>query len=509
MENHSRKINKIKKDSDSVFSEIFGFGKKKNKPNMPVGAVQKIGNIYRMGKSVITSIQGASEMDFLSYDWESSPLSWLIDCEFEGSLWLDLKKGILVSFGGIWKDGVFLGKSFSAVKNASFGVPGSENNNVEFGKPGVSSPIYYPSYDSWHAPFINFKSGTIHDGYGGILGMEDAKIGPVTNSFNLLTLLPGYELVFKMNSSTPVRGDKGRMERAPVNTIHRIKMLKRIDSKSSDIELKIENGETNKEYFKDYPWTEFVEDGGNALIYGRGGGLSDWMKGFGIDLSSGGVTAEVRVSGKSNLKDLPYNKVGVEKKLATSQQSFDLKKIPYLNIDKPYNGSDGKFKPGLKGSEAYFYMPRTEYLNKFNEVKRNIESGVMAADMDMIASGIRNGVITGFHNNLYLKSIFNNIKGDEQTPDDYASALGRLDDFMRYFVDRIYKQGDNGSINKPVQDIIKGKIKSSLRVDSYIKNSNQAPGTKKPQRAKGKTIKPISLSESIVYSMKKIISRKL
>lgn len=493
-------------------SPIYKKEKEKEKEGEDAGSViQKIGTgKYRMGKSIIHGLQGASESEVLNYDWENSTLDWLLDCEFEGILNLDLKKGILQSFGGIWKSGVFKGLTFGNHSSASFGVKG-QDSKVEFGD-GVIKPRYVPSYATWHVSPMAFVSGTIARETGGIFGKPDAPNGPVTQSFNVLTLAPGKSLKISVSSKLPVRGQGGKMEKAPVSAVHEIRMIKRIDSNNSDVTLEIINGENNKVVKETFPWSEFRKSGEKSLIYNPGQNMG-LLNMAGIDLSDKSTSSEVVEGSKGSLISSPQKDAEAEKKLATTQQTFDLKKVPYLNIDKPAPGASGKIEPGMKETEVYFYSPNTDYLNKFNEVSKNIESGVMTSDMDIIASGIRNGVITGYYNYPFLKELFNNVQGGEAAPEGYAVPMKRLNDFYQYFVDRIYSQGDNGKINKPVQDLIKRKVKRALGVDAKIK-AQQASGAEEAQPETGgvtPTPKKVEapVAEGVLISMRKIISENL
>lgn len=504
MKDHSKKLNNLKENNESIFGELFGFGKKSPQPTY--GMVQKIDvGKYRMGNSLITGIPGATDSEILNFDWENSSLSWLLDCEFEGILNLDLDNGVLKSFGGVWKKGVFKGLAFSNHSTASFGVKG--DSQVQFGD-GIIKPRYVAPYNTWKVSPLEFVDGTIDRETGGVLGIPDAANGPVSKVLNILSLVPGKSLQISVRSKLPVRGSSGKMEPAPVSAIHSVKMIKRIDSKNSDISIEITNGETNKVFSKTFPWSEFRKSGVQSMQFTPGQTLNF----FGLDLSDKNVSAEIVESRKSSLSHSPERDAAVEKKLATSQQVFDLKKLPYINIDKPAPGVSGKMEPGMKMTEVYFYLPTTDYLNKFSEVSKNIENGVLTSDIDIIASGIRSGLISGYYDNKILAPLFNGVVGVGKAPDGYALPLKRLGDFLQFFVDRIYVQGDNAKINKPVQDLIKNKLKKVLQIDSYIKLVAAEPGTTSPSnQAPTEPIKPkIKLkNESIINSLKNIISENL
>ena len=503
MKDHSKKLHDLKENSESIFGELFGSGKKT--PEVTHGVIQKIDTgKYRMGNSLITGIPGATDSEILNFDWENSALNWLLDCEFEGILNLDLDKGVLNSFGGIWKSGVFKGLAFSNHSTASFGI--KEDSKVQFGD-GVIKPRYVAPYNTWKVSPVAFFDGTIDRETGGILGIPDAANGPISKPLSILSLVPGKSIEISVRPKLPVRGSSGKMEAAPVSAVHSIKMIKRIDSRSSDITIEVTNGETRKVLSKTFPWSEFRKGGIQSTQFIPGQTLNF----FGLDLSEKNVTAEVVESGKNKLSHAPAQNADIEKKLATSQQVFDLKKLPYINIDKPAPGASGKMEPGMKVTEAYFYLPTTDYLNKFNEVSKNINSGVVASDIDIIASGIRSGLITGYYDNKILAPIFNNVVGGNSAPEGYAMPLKRLGDLIQFFVDRIYVQGDNAKINKPIQDLIKSKLKKALDIDSHIKSTAPAASAPEATTAPSAPVVPKinPKNESIINSLKNIISENL
>jgi len=499
MKDHSKKLNEIKESNESVFGELFGFGKEQEVQG--IGQIEKVGTgKYRIGNSLITGIQGASDSEILNYDFKNSSLDWILDCVFEGALVLDLDKGILKSFGGVWKKGVFKGLAFSNHSTASFGIKG-QKGQVQFGDQTVK-PRYVPSYNTWNASVLDFFDGTIDRETGGILGMQDAVNGPIQQSLNILTLTPGKALNISVSSKLPVRGPAGKMQAAPVSAVHKIVMIKRIDSNSSDITLEVTNGETGQLSKKTFPWSEFKKAGASSMVFQPNVTQSF----FGIDLKDKSVSAEVMDSGKNTLSHSPDSEDDTNKKLAGTQQTFDLRLIPYLNLDKPAPGASGKIEPGIKETEAYFYSPTADYLNKFNAVKKNIENGTFQSDINLISSGIKNGLIKGYYDNPALANMFNNIQGGGSAYKDYVMPLRRLGDFMVYFVDRIYDKGDNAKSNEPIQNLIKSKLKKVLNIDSYIKAAQTTATTASPAAVTQKPQPKIKMKEGIVKAIRDIIS---
>jgi hypothetical protein len=504
MKDHSKKLNDLKENSNAIFIEAIGLRNpfyKKEEPQYGIGQIEKIDTgQYRMGNSLITGIQGVSDSEILNYDWKNSSLDWLLDCVFEGILVLDLDKGILKSFGGVWKKGVFKGLAFSNHSTASFGLKG-QSGQVQFGDETVS-PRYVPAYNTWNASVLDFFDGTIDRETGGILGMQDAVNGAVNKKINILTLTPGKSLNISVRSKVPVRGAGGKMQAAPVSAVHKIVMVKRIDSRSSDITLEVTNGETGQASIKNFPWSEFKKAGIGSMTFQPNVNQSF----FGLDLKDKSVSAEIMDSGKDTLSHSPTSDDETNKKLAKTQQTFDLKSIPYLNLDKPAPGAAGKITSGMKDTEAYFYSPTSDYLNKFNEVKKGIESGTFQSDINLIASGVKNGLIKGYYDNPSLANMFNDVKGGESAYKDYIMPLRRLGDFMVYFVDRIYIQGDNTKPDEKTQDLIKTKLKKVLGIDSYIKAVAPAAAPATAPAAAKKPQGKFNMKEDIVKAIKNIIS---
>lgn len=304
MKDHSKKLNNLKENNESIFGELFGFGKKN--PETPHGLVQKIDvGKYRMGNSLIVGIPGATDSEILNFDWKNSALSWLLDCEFEGVLNLDLDKEVLKAFGGIWKKGVFKGLVFSNHSTSSFGLKG-QDSQVQFGD-GVIKPRYAAPYTTWHVSPMNFVDGTIDRETGGILGVSDSPNMQITNTFNILSLIPGKAIKIISKSNLPVRTDSGKMGTAP-SVIHTIKMIKRIDAINSDITLEITNGDNQEVFIKTFPWSEFRKGGIESLYFTPGKTINF----FGIDLSNKKVFAEVIETGKSSLSHEPQTSVKPE-----------------------------------------------------------------------------------------------------------------------------------------------------------------------------------------------------
>ena len=466
MKNQSKELNKLNEENKTIFVELFGFNKKQSQ-STGSGQVEKIGvGKYRMGKSIITGIQGTSDSEILNFDFYNSKLKWLLSCEFEGILGLDIKKEEC-SFAGVWKSGIFKGTSFSNSSKSSF-------NGGQFGDETMQ-PRYVPGYETWNVSPSYFYDGTIVNTSGGVLGIKDAVPGIINQPINILSIKPGYSILLKTRSKVPVRGVGGKMQKSPVESIYTLTVLKRIDDKNSNFIFKFKNIQTNQEVTKTISWKAFRDDKtGQSLIFSDKK-ESIIFTAFGFTLLDKIFTAEIIESGVEHSLQFNPNQ-GAEKTLATTQEIFDLSKLPYLNIKKLNN------RPSNSPTEssAYFYTSTTDYKNKYNEVLKYIENGKLASDLSIISAGIKNGIIDGYGNFKRLSGLFNNIKGVENNDKEYQDELIRLDNFFKYFIELIYMPANNGAVDDETQELIIDRLKTTLR----IKTPNPAAPITKSKSSK-------------------------
>lgn len=482
MKDQSKKLQNLKEDSNAVFQELFGLGKKQEEPEViGTGYVEKVGEgMYRMGNSLITGLVNTVEAEIMHFNWADSKLNWLLDCEFEGVLNLDLRNEVLIAFAGIWKSGVFRGKTFANSEISSF-------EGGEFGVAGVVKPVFVPEYTRWKTNPINFADGTILRETGGILGIEDAPNGPITGDINIISIPPRRTIEIRLRS----------------NVIHKINFIKRIDDVSSNFVIEIENGETNQVEKKTIGWESFRMNGGKDMVFNPNKSASI----LGFKLSDRIVSAKVVSTGKASLKT--FTQPG-EQAPPAGQESLELSNIPFLGINKI---------PRKGGSETsiYFNFPTQNHLQGYNNAVKSIKNGWIKSYITQAKSALDNNVITGAPVNYrYLSGLIGtDADADVNTLDkDLINSLNGLENFLKYFVDtmvrRVRKTGKEKGI-MDIQDeigknIVKNRLKSLLGVESEEEKiptttPSAAPVAKKPPKLKV----PRAKNESIRRTIRDII----
>jgi len=497
MKDHSKKLNEIKESNESVFEGIFGFGKKEQPESVSSGDgfVEKIAEgKYRMGKSIITGLRNATESGIMNYRWDDSKLNWLLDCEFEGVLNLDLRNEVLNAFAGIWKSGVFRGSTFSNSSTSLF-------EGGEFGVSGNIKPRFVPSYDRWKASPVDFADGTILRETGGILGIENAPNGPITGEINIISILPGRSMSIKLRS----------------NVVHKINFLKRIDSVSSDFVVEIENGETNKKTKEVITWDKFRANNGALMMFNPSKSISILE----LNLSDKIVSANLINTGSASLKvsspTLEQTPEKTEQELAVTQQQYDLNRAPFLGIKKlggEYWNEKGILVKNNVG-RVYFHAPNNEYLTQFENVVRNLDNNVLSSDFSQLRANLASKVITGAPKGYpWLANLIGvDTSGNQVEDKSFVGSLNRIEAFLKYFVATIVKYAgkskrEKGNTNVPnteIQELIKTNLKNYLGIKTPeaapISTTSAAPA-QKPQSK-------ISVKEGIVKSVKDIISERL
>lgn len=486
MERKIKELKNITENSNNVFKEIFGFGKKSTQPEVTgLGQVTKIGeDTYLMGDyGVVTKLRGVSEHLFLNFDFKQSSISWLLDAKFKGELTLKLTgQPELTTFRGAWYSGTFKGKFFSQ---------SSEFLGGQFGD-FDSRPTLLSPYLNWKVSPWFFYDGVIENNMGGILGIEDLKPGFIDYSFNILAFKPGTLITIELNDGK----------------IHTVTCINRLGGKSRKFIYDVKSGYENSVTRVSYDWSDIrssskIEFHKNTTI-----NLQSPIKHiniFKLDVSVGIKSVSVSVAGTTgpvsagNFSNIDF---------ANTQQKYDLGKIPVIAIKAQQRGSSGKLMglPEAAKGYAYFYIPDQSYMNKFNEVVNNISNGNFQRDISLIKGAIKNGVLTGYDETFpYLASIL--PKGDTKVaPKEVKESLKRLEDFIRFFVDRIYIQGDNSKEDDARQQLLIDKLKSSIGIK--VAPESQPTTASKPGASKKSS--KIKIPESIVRDfVRKIISENL
>ena len=484
MKDQSNKLHELKENSNAVFQELFG---KKEAPQQGAGQIVKIGpGNYRMGKSVITGLQGASDTEILNYDFESSKLSWLLDCHFEGILNLDLKRGELEAFAGTWKSGIFQGKIFG---NKSVFEGG------QFGVPGQIAPKYVPTYDTWKTSPMNFGNGTIDRETGGILGIPNAPDGEIKGDINIISIQPGKSITIKLRN----------------NVVHTINFLKRIDSRNSDFTIETIDGATKKSTNKTFEWA----DSKNALM--KPFNPYKTASFLGLDLSAKVVSATISSSGKDTLTHKAQGGARVEPKaLSKELQVMKLAELPFLGISKIT-------RPTNKAGEAvslYFNFPTPEHKAGHGKVVQSIKQGWVKSYITQLRTAITNKALKGAPStHKYLANIIGEdpeLDVNELGDENLVNSINGIENFLKYFVNTTVsnvrksgaQKGITGVDDKIGRETINNKLKELLGVAEAAPEEKTPVATKAAPKSslnKGANV----VKESVRSAVREIISKNM
>jgi hypothetical protein len=498
MKHHSKKINEIKESNNFVFEGIFG-NKKQNVVQQGSGQAEKVGQgKYRIGKSIVTELKGAPEAVFLGYDFEKSPLKWLLDSVFEGGLDINLSTTphSLVNFSGKWKSGVYKGQYFGRYSEFLGGQFGDES----------SSPKFFGPYNMWMTSPHYFFSGIMDNTKEGILGYRNLSFGNIKNSFNILSIPPGAVVTIELNG-----GKK-----------HTIYCARRFSNKDNVLSYNIVNGKTNEEYEVTKDWADIRGNTPTEFLKKTNINLqtaSKIIEIFGLDISEGIVSASMSSAGSTSARKTeepvkePVEKT--EEELSKTQQHYDLSRAPFIGIKKlggEYWNENGESVKNNVG-RIYFNAPDSEYLKQFENVVKNLDNKVIEADFRKLRSSLESGFISGAPVNYpWLANLIGKDKDSKKIEDArFLESLNRIEAFLKYFVDIIVKYAGitnraKGNASEPNQQI-KDLIKTNLR--GYLGRPIAASGAKKTTTPSKPVKKGSIISEEVFESLKKIISEKL
>ena len=480
MKDQSKKLQNLKEDSNAVFEDLFGGVEKTPLPDTS-GEVEKVGEgKYRMGNSVITKLRGVSEHEFLAFNFGESALSWLLNAKFEGDLDLKLTGGQpqLTTFQGKWYDGIFKGKFFGIASEFYGGQFGDSDAN----------PAFLPEYTGWKTSPHYFYGGVIKRHQNGILGYKNLEIGAIGTSFNIIAIQPGNTVTIELKSGIK----------------HTITCNKRLGGNNRTFHFAVTNGKTNKTYSITHDWSELKGGDKTEFLAKTNINLQTATKTigmFGLDISEGIASATVSVAGTSGVVQQSVS----DQDFLTTQQTYNLSKIPLLNITKAQKG--WMTKKGEQPDSVYFYIPDNQYFTQFNNSVSNIESGQLQRDMSMIRSGLRNNIIKGYDASTpFLAKLFNNVSGDNEGIDKKTQeALVRMNEFMQYFVDRMFISGDNNKEDEANQALVTNNMKKSIGVDEFLQQAQETPEQGETQAPT--KVRPPKLQENkdIIEAVRSII----
>jgi len=463
MNDQSRKLQEMKENSEAVFQELFGIETKKVSPEEQAqaqaeieaensGDIQKISEgKYRLGNSIITGVKGVSEHTLLNFSFKESSLSWLAEAQFEGVLTLSLIGDEKVKdFQGMWKSGIFKGERFG-IKSMFLGGQFGDSD---------AKPTFFPKYTNWKASPAFFYDGLMDQTSGGVLGIKNLEIGAIENAFSLLAISPNNTVTIELNGGIK----------------HSITCINRFGGKNSRMfSYKVTNGKTNQTYDIVHDWSELRgnpdSDNGISFLKKTNINLQTATKTidiFRLDISEGIVSAAVSVAGTSGAVGSDVQKS--QKELATSQESYELAKIPFLGIAKI---------PRRGGSETsiYFNFPTENHQKGYQNAVKSLEQHWIKSYITQINSALANNIVTGapvgykFLEGLIGKDSDADVNAMDK---DLINAFNGLENFLKYFVDTMVRRVRKTGAEKGIvdvqdtvgKDVIKNKIRGLLGVSS-------------------------------------------
>jgi len=380
MKDHSKKLNEIKESNESVFGELFGFGKKEEEKE----ALFKNNFISIDSDDVVTFNKTKSVIKnplpnyahWKHIDWSDDNLNWMLDAIFKAE-GVELKDNKVISVqDAMWFSGKFRGGKF--VRGEFLNKDVDDNNSFvgQFG-PGAK----------WKAnPFL-FKDGTTMETET-ILGLQDiTNINKSKFNFNIISIPPGNKISIKTQDGKS-------------NEIH---VLKRIDSENSNFKYKIKFADSEQMYPIEISW-RFLRGNSKGELYNRTT-FSNlqiptlFEEKFNLEINSPIAEVSITPSTEVDNKIKRPEKDKTQEELATTQQHYDLSKVPFLGIQKLGGGYWNDAKPSMKVpnnvGRVYLHAPNNEYLKQFENVVKNLDKQVLKSDFSQLRSYLANKIITG------------------------------------------------------------------------------------------------------------------
>jgi len=485
MMDYFEQFNKQKEINEGLFGNLFSKTGKTQQAQTNSEFYEKDGLYYFGGYN--TAKETSNEIQLKYYDWQNSRLKFVIspDTKFKTeSIIFDLKQEKIVSFkNGIWEMGPFVGDYFM--------------NSIFQGS--YFKGHFYGKNEDYKSEPYTFAAGSFNDITNtGILGKLNTTTmkGLGNKKFNIITIPPGNMIEFKSINGKACY----------------IKVLKRLDKSNSIFKFEVLDG-----FKSDVPqvitkdWQYFLENWNK-----KGQGILD------INRNSINIAGLITIpSGDAiNPKEMFISVSTTTTKKATpavstfvpgKQYTFNLSKIPYLNI-QTITGPTGEVAPNVN-----FSFDSMQEFGEFNKVISQIESGVLKQDIKNIVRAIKYGQIDGYGKFNFLSPIFNNnpgkntinldevrtlknkfnfpkktksiatqpietksiatqpIETKEKEHSEEFNSMQRLNNFIKYFVENIIMP--DGSPNKQVQDLIISKLKTSLGTENMIVTTSKSATT--------------------------------
>lgn len=441
---NQHKENQQKKDQ--VFEGIFGklFGKKDKPVEEQKSLVKRVGpNSYMFGENLVKSTNYSPEK-ILSFDWENSDLNFLFKAKFTAEhLNFDLKQQIITDFEGIWEMGPFKGKRLTGLFSGSLFQGGFIGKNSDF--------------KTHPTNFLGGKfSATDEAGILGIPNLTSTRANQRT--INLIAIPEKYTLKI-----TSVQGVESF-----------ITVSKRLNYASDDFIYSIRNGYNPQSSIASVvvPWEKIRQIYNTNKIkisIGKSTNIADVL-----EIPDGIANLEIIPEGKP----IKYPTSFINKEL-----TFDLAKLPIGIQTIP---TEDPQQP--RSSKVSIFLPDLNYSEGFNKVVSNFKNFSMKGDLIRIKDAVLNGIVDGYGEFPYLKELFKNIKGvdlakvtkkekEKQIPYDdqiLYDSMKRLNDFVRYFVNRIVVPGTE-ELDIQAKKYILSQLRELLAINQVFPDKKQEP----------------------------------
>lgn len=462
MNNQSKKLNELKKTNDSIFKEIFGFGKKpdENKSYYENDDILIDSQLRLIIKKTNSTIEKPlpTAGDWSQMDWTSNELNWLEGSEFKAQSAMVNKEHKVEQFRNcIWQVGEFMGGKFI----------GGEFNGGEFnGQFGPGA--------KWNASIFSFKDGTTME-TGTILGIPNiTDLNKGRFKFNIIAVVPGNDIIINISNGIT----------------HKISVLKRLDDKNSLFSYNVTNGVNNEQKNINVSWSELRGQNATELqsntVFATNAIPGIFTKFF--KLSFNAPIKNVEIKSSTNLEKPQWSEVEeTPADLSKKQVSYMLSKLPFGMPSIPRQGE----KKDTIGN-VYFNFPSATEQAGFNEIVKALEKNWLSAYIKKVRAALDNGVISEipaqypYLANLMKSDVVAEAEAAPSEPvtpvidQDTQNALLGIENFLKYFVGTMVRRFRKSGTEKGLYDIEdtvgKNAIKNKLKI--LLKPQQVAPVNK-------------------------------
>jgi len=438
--NYQEEFNKQKSITEGIFNELFGFGKKE-----PQNGVffEKDGVYYfGGGRSTAERINQPSTLGFLqNFNWEGSKLKFVVspETQFHAKLMnFDLEKEIITFFKGEWLSGGFRGTEFFGVFQGDYFIGRFTSSNTTY----KSDPT-------------TFIEGTFYDSQNGILGLQNTLSFAQTQPVELISIPVGHMLTIKTKNGTECM----------------IRVLKRLDANNSQFIYEV----VKKPIGYDQTITKEVVEWPKIREYWSTGiykiSLSSKNIAGLFEIPSGDQITEIYIS---ESKETPTTSSNLQKDTFQpgKKYQFDLKSIPYLDI-KQLRGNKGQFLGNSSNSLINLSFDSEAEFSEYEKILNSIKSGQFAQDIKNINRAIRYGEVDGYGPYVYLKKVFNDIKGvNSMNLDEAKRPLGQMQPNIAPGKIRKSASAQDGQSSGAQKNSVKTQEKGISVADSMSRVSN-------------------------------------